>query len=63
MPRRSFNRDEKIGYREDKSQGGEERLVQGDRFCMDKLVVTRLEEIRENSNQQGRSNRIVLRLY
>lgn len=42
---REFNRDEKIGYREDKRQGGEERLVEEGTFCMDKLVMIRLEEI------------------
>lgn len=50
-------------YREDKGQGGEERQVQGDRFCMDELIMTRLEEIQENSNQHVRSNRVVLCLY
>ena len=47
MLRKALNRDEKIGYREDKSQGGEERLVEGDRFCMDRLVMIRLS--RSNS--------------
>lgn len=52
-----FDQDEKIGYREDKGQEGEERLVQGDRFCMDNAVMTKLEEIQENSNGYVRSKK------